>query len=324
MIELYTKEHCSLAGVAGEPALSSPSVPVSGRGSRLAEPLHRNDSVSQQTLYGNGCRLFPHRPQHTRSRSISGAARPSFYCNLAPGAHDHRSRHHRRYGQRANPAFATDAVGIPVLAPPAALAAGPLRVQTYVHVMAGVRWTGIDLFMALVLGPTLGGLAVESRAAVFERFTPKMTVLMLHLALVTIAGSLTLATRLGVFPHKDVWIALFTAASVVPALALIGWQFDALTVWCWLTVAAIALVGTVAGLAVTLPVFAMTSYLIVAALGIVTVLTVVGFGLILPGEVRLYLEMVSADPDAQVIATSGCATRTSPACRAPSNSPSLS
>ena len=93
--------------------------------------------------------------------------------------------------------------------------------------MAGVLWTGIDLFMAMVLGPVLGGLSVEERASVFERFTPKMTFLMPTLATVTIFGGITLAPRVTAFPHADFWTALFAVGATVPPLLLVGWQFDA-------------------------------------------------------------------------------------------------
>ncbi|MFB6165237.1 MAG: hypothetical protein ABEJ31_08775 [Haloarculaceae archaeon] len=208
-------------------------------------------------------------------------------------------------GTRANPAFAVGAVAIPVAALLAAMTFGTQQLHMYVHVMAGVLWTGIDLFMAIVLGPVLGGLAVEERAAVFQRFTPKMTFLMPSLALVTIGGGISLALRMGYFPHADPWLALFTAASLVPALLLIGVQFDALTDWRWLAPFAVVLVGSVAYLALTLPDFAMTRPVIVAALAIVTVLSVLGFGVLLPGEVRMYREMRSADPDPEVISAIG-------------------
>ena len=41
------------------------------------------------------------------------------------------------------------------------------------------------------------------------------------------------------------------------------------------------------------------------ALAIVTVLTVLGFGVLLPGEARIYLEMVSSDPDPDVVSYYG-------------------
>jgi hypothetical protein len=45
----------------------------------------------------------------------------------------------------------------------------------------------------------------------------------------------------------------------------------------------------------------MPSLAIPAAFAIVTVLNLEGFGLILPGEIRVYLEMNAADPDPGLI-----------------------
>nr|WP_202613882.1 hypothetical protein [Halostella pelagica] len=208
-------------------------------------------------------------------------------------------------GARANPAFAVGAVAVPVGVFAYTVLFASVQLHTYAHVMAGVLWTGIDLFMALVLGPVLGGLAVEERANVFERFTPKMTFLMPSLALVTIVGGITLAGELGYFPHADPWLALFTAASLLPALLLIGWQFDAFRDWRWLAAFGVAAVVSAASLATTMPDFAWTRPVIVVSLAIVTVLSVLGFGVLLPGEVRLYREMISNDPDPDVISRIG-------------------
>ncbi|MHB9285761.1 hypothetical protein ACKVMT_01820 [Halobacteriales archaeon Cl-PHB] len=202
---------------------------------------------------------------------------------------------------RANPAFAIAAVLVPVAALTYAVTVGRFVEHLYVHVMAGVLWTGIDLFMAIVLGPVIGGLDTDESASVFQRFTPKMTFLMPTLALVTIAGGITLAIRMGYLPAANTWWAIFTAATVLPALALIGWQFDAFRDRRWLLVTGLAVVGSGAGLVLTIGEFAWPSPLILAALAIVTVLSVLGFGVLLPGEVKMYLEMVSADPDSEVI-----------------------
>ncbi|WP_350355501.1 hypothetical protein [Halorarius litoreus] len=206
---------------------------------------------------------------------------------------------------RANPAFATGAVVVPITLLAGAVLFGTVQQHTYAHVMAGVLWTGIDLFMAAVLGPVIGGLAVDERASLFQRFTPKMTFVMPALALVTIFGGITLALRLGYFPNADPWLALFTAASLLPALLSIGWQFDAFGDRRWQAVFGLALVGSLAYLATTLPAFAMTDPLIAVTLGVMVVLTVVGFGVLLPGEVKMYLEMVSASPDSEVISRIG-------------------
>jgi hypothetical protein len=210
----------------------------------------------------------------------------------------------RGMGRRANPAFAVGAVAVPLTALAYGMVAS-VQQHTYVHVMAGVLWTGIDLFMAMVLGPVLGGLAVQERASVFQRFTPKMTFLMPSLALVTIFGGITLAQRLGVFPHSEPWIAILTAVTLLPALVLVGWQFDALRDWRWLSVFGVALLGSGAFLAATLPAFAMTDPLILAVLAVITILSVLGFGVLLPGEARIYLEMISDDPDPDVISSIG-------------------
>jgi len=207
--------------------------------------------------------------------------------------------------RRANPAFAVGVVAVPLAALAYALTEAPVVHHLYVHVMAGVMWTGIDLFMALVLGPVIGGLAVDERANVFQRFTPKMTFLMPALATVTIAGGITLALRLGVFPNAEPWLALLTAATLVPVLGLLGWQFSAFRDWRWLVAFAVVAVGSGAFLATALPAFAMTSPVMLVTLAIITVLSVLGFGVLLPGEVRMYREMTSADPDSEVISTIG-------------------
>jgi len=209
--------------------------------------------------------------------------------------------------ERANPAFAAGAVGIPVAALVYAVTVAPLVHHTYVHVMAGVLWTGTDLFMATVLGPVLGGLAVDERASVFERFTPKTSFLLPSLALVTIAGGITLALRPVRTPmaNPHPWLALFTLAATVPPLLAIGYQFDAFGDWRWQAWFCVGLLASGAYLAVALPDFAMTQPVYVAVLAVMAVLNFVGFGVLLPGEVRIYRQMVSADPDEELIGDVG-------------------
>jgi len=110
---------------------------------------------------------------------------------------------------RANPAFAIGVVVVPLAAFGLAGTAGTVEPLTYVHVMAGVLWTGIDVFMAAVVGPVIGSLHVDERASWFETFTPKMAFLMSTLATVTIFSGVLLAVRIGVFPNPGPWIGLF-------------------------------------------------------------------------------------------------------------------
>jgi hypothetical protein len=212
----------------------------------------------------------------------------------------------RGLAERANPAFAVGVVGVSLLALAYVTTIGTREQHTYVHVMAGVLWTGIDLFMALVLGPVVGGLDLEERASFFQRLTPKTAFLLPTLATVTIAGGITLALRLEyLFSHAHVWLALFTAASLVPTLLLVGWQFDAFRDWRWQTWFGVVLAGSGAYLATTLPDFAWTEPVFVAALAIVAALSVLGFGVLMPGEVRMYREMTSENPDTQLISDIG-------------------
>jgi len=206
---------------------------------------------------------------------------------------------------RANPVFGAGAVLIPITLFVAAVLFGTVEQLTYVHVMAGVLWTGIDLFMAMVLGPVLGGLNVEERAAVFQRFTPKMAFLMPTLAFTTIFGGMVLAARMGLLPGLAAWGGLFSVVAMGAALLAVGYQFDSFADWRWLALFALVVGGGAASLVANLGTFAMPGAPILAALGIVTVLTVLGFGVLLPGEARMYLEMTSDNPDADLIGAIG-------------------
>lgn len=211
----------------------------------------------------------------------------------------------RGMARRANPVFGVGAVLLPLALLLGATLFGTVQQLTYVHVMAGVLWTGIDLFMTLVLGPVLGGLAVEERAAVFQRFTPKMTFLMPTLAFTTIIGGMVLAAQMGLLPGLAAWGGLFAVAAMGPALLALGYQFDAFTDRRWLAVVAVVVGGGAVSLAMNLGTFAMPGVPILVALVIVGVLTFLGFGVLLPGEARMYLEMTSENPDTDLIGAIG-------------------
>jgi hypothetical protein len=120
----------------------------------------------------------------------------------------------------------------------------------FVHVMAGVLWTGIDLFMGFVVGPVLRRVSPETRKAVMSGIIPRTLILMPTLSTITSTAGWFLAVRLGF-------------------LDLSYPQF-----W-W----------------------------VIAALAIVTVLTVQGLGYLLPTNLRLYFEMQKPQPDAVKIGT---------------------
>jgi hypothetical protein len=114
----------------------------------------------------------------------------------------------------------------------------------FIHVMAGVMWTGIDLFMGFVVGPILRKVPFPARRAVVLRLTPKTLFLLPTLAVITGTAGWFHARQLGLLdaPYPAHW-------------------------WVW------------------------------AALAIVAVLTVQGFGVLLPANLMVYFEMRKPNPD---------------------------
>lgn len=103
----------------------------------------------------------------------------------------------------------------------AAIVSGSAWFLNWVHVMCGVLWTGIDLFMGFVLGPILRSLDPALRRQVLLRLTPKMLFLMPTLAIITGTAGWFLAAQLG-----------------LTALAWpeVGWIYGALTLVTLMTV----------------------------------------------------------------------------------------
>ncbi|WP_433629201.1 hypothetical protein [Halomicrococcus sp. NG-SE-24] len=208
-------------------------------------------------------------------------------------------------GKRANPAFAVAVILIPFTALGYAVTVASIQQHTYVHVMAGVLWTGIGIFIGAVLGPVIGGLDDEQSAALFKRLTPKTAFLLPSLATVTIAGGLTLAQRLGLFENAEPWLALFTAVNLIPVLLLLGWRLEAWSDWRWQLPFAAAAIGSLTWVATTIGQLQMIDPSLGIALAIVTILSIQGFGFLMPGELRMYKEMRSDHPDPSIIASIG-------------------
>ena len=114
----------------------------------------------------------------------------------------------------------------------------------FVHVMAGVLWTGIDLFMGFVVGPVLRRVSPETRKTMMSGIIPRTLILMPTLSIITSTAGWFLAVRLGFLDlgYPEFW---------------------------W----------------------------VIAALAIVTVLTVQGLGYLLPTNLRLYFEIQKPAPD---------------------------
>lgn len=71
------------------------------------------------------------------------------------------------------------------------------RLINFVHVMAGLLWTGTDLFMGFVLGPIMRRLDLQSRRNVILRLMPKMVFYMPTLAIITPTAGFYLASMMG-------------------------------------------------------------------------------------------------------------------------------
>ena len=119
----------------------------------------------------------------------------------------------------------------------------------FVHVMAGVLWTGIDLFMGFVVGPIMRTLPPPARQAMVLRLMPKTLFLLPTLSIITGTAGFYHAQQIG-------FLALDYPAY--------GW--------------------------------------VLAALVIVTVLTVQGLGVLLPANLMVYFELRKARPDTSRIA----------------------
>lgn len=67
----------------------------------------------------------------------------------------------------------------------------------FVHVICGVMWTGIDLFMGFIVGPILKRIDITARREVIVRLVPKTLFLMPTLAIITGTSGWFLAKDLG-------------------------------------------------------------------------------------------------------------------------------
>jgi uncharacterized membrane protein len=76
-------------------------------------------------------------------------------------------------------------VGLALAVLAGAVALGNLWLLNFIHVMAGVLWTGIDLFLGFVIGPIMRRLPLPARRAVVLRLMPKTIFLLPTLSILT-------------------------------------------------------------------------------------------------------------------------------------------
>jgi hypothetical protein len=106
----------------------------------------------------------------------------------------------------------------------AAITANKLWALDFFHVVGGGLWTGIDLFVGLVIGPILGRLSMQARIEFITRFMPKMLIIMPMLVTVTLAAGWQLAQYTGdaSIAYPDHWwlTASYIVVGVMSVIAL--------------------------------------------------------------------------------------------------------
>jgi hypothetical protein len=92
------------------------------------------------------------------------------------------------------------------------------------HVAGGGLWTGIDLFVGLIIGPILGRLSIPARAEFAAWFMPKMVIIMPTIVMMTLATGFQIARQLGNLkidsPNHAWLIVSFCVVGVMAAIAL--------------------------------------------------------------------------------------------------------
>jgi hypothetical protein len=115
-------------------------------------------------------------------------------------------------------------VGVVLAGLIAAIATDKLWGLEFFHVAAGGLWTGVDLFVGLVLGPILGRLSIPARIEMTTRLMPKMLLIMPTVVTVTLASGWQLGRLLGTidssYSHHGWIVASYIVVGVMAVIAL--------------------------------------------------------------------------------------------------------
>ena len=94
----------------------------------------------------------------------------------------------------------------------------------FFHVAGGGLWTGIDLFLGLVLGPIIGAMSIPARMEFSSRVMPKLLLIMPTLVTMTLGSGFQLARQLGNlapgYPNRTWLIASYVVVGVMATIAL--------------------------------------------------------------------------------------------------------
>ena len=94
----------------------------------------------------------------------------------------------------------------------------------FAHVAGGGLWTGIDLFVGLVLGPIMGRLSIPARAEFASKFMPAMVIIMPTVVTMNLGSGFQIARQLGNLssssPNHPWLIASMCVVGVMAVVAL--------------------------------------------------------------------------------------------------------
>lgn len=107
---------------------------------------------------------------------------------------------------------------VPIIALAVVLGLGKELYLDYVHVLMGALWTGIDLFMGLVVGRVLSKVSVPARVEFIKKMMPMMLFLMPSLSSVTITAGIYIAVWEGIF---NIHYYTIMAAGVIVIILLV-------------------------------------------------------------------------------------------------------
>jgi hypothetical protein len=94
----------------------------------------------------------------------------------------------------------------------------------FFHVAGGGLWTGIDLFLGLVLGPIIGAMSIPARMEFSSRVMPKLLLIMPTLVTMTLGSGFQLARQVGNlapgYANRTWLIASYVVVGVMATIAL--------------------------------------------------------------------------------------------------------
>ncbi len=146
-----------------------------------------------------------------------------------PGAAAPAGEHHPPGPGAAPPRTIVPLAGLPVVGAVlvllvVAIAGNWLWALDFFHVVGGGLWTGIDLFVGLIVGPILGRLSIPARVEFASRFMPKMLLIMPTLVTMTLASGWQLARHMGLletgYPRHWWLTASFIVVGIMAVIAL--------------------------------------------------------------------------------------------------------